>query len=188
MLTSGRDSEGKNSLLACRLAETPRSMLITFCAACMSLRSRWRPLMSYCDAAPRRSSKHQMKILQIIVVSVSTALLIGVGIYEYPYFMVQSYEKEWPEAWNSELYKLNYQQIVDKIGPPTEVAPAKQYQSWLKREPWGMFQLKIIFKNCCDDEVRPSEIYQIVRVIDRYEPARVSRLPSPFNVRQPHNK
>jgi hypothetical protein len=81
------------------------------------------------------------------------------------------------------LYNLNHRQIVEKLGPPSEDVSAKQYQSWLKREDWGMLQLKIEFKDCCDEASTPSGIYKIVRVKNRYEPLHFAKLAPPDGIR-----
>lgn len=117
---------------------------------------------------------------KIILSSIFVIILLTIGGWlAYPQFIVWLYGDGWPNSWNAELYNLNHRQIVEKIGQPSEDASAKEYQSWLKKEAWVEFQLKIGFEGCCDDRSKPSSIYKIVRVKDRYEPALYIRLPSP---------
>jgi hypothetical protein len=124
-----------------------------------------------------------MKTWVAIVFSLIAALLVAGAVYEYPYLVAQSREKEWPTEWNADLYNLNHRQIVEKLGAPSEDVSAKQYQSWLKREDWGMLQLKIEFKDCCDEASTPSGIYKIVRVKNRYEPLQFAKLAPPDGTR-----
>jgi hypothetical protein len=46
-----------------------------------------------------------------------------------------------------------------------------------------MLQLKIEFKDCCDEASTPSGIYKIVRAKNRYEPLHFAKLAPPDGIR-----
>ncbi|MES2039377.1 MAG: hypothetical protein V4495_16210 [Pseudomonadota bacterium] len=111
------------------------------------------------------------------ILQIGTCLLLGcicIGIYTYkiayPEYILTTYADHWPNAWNSDLSRLNHRQIVEKIGPPDEDLAAKDYQNWIKKESWGIFQLRILFRNCCDENSTPVGVEKIVRLKDRYKP------------------
>ncbi|MGO4702726.1 hypothetical protein [Dyella sp. 2RAB6] len=105
----------------------------------------------------------------------ATLILVGAWRLGYPAVLEQVHG-EIPSDWRLDYRRMTVGQINSALGEPSEVASAKEYQSWVRKHWWGVEELKIIAPGCCAPESRPSEAYYVVHAKGFYDPVATKRI------------
>lgn len=115
----------------------------------------------------------RLKLVKAIVLLSSVLVM---GYFLYPKIIIQLFGNNIPNTWNEELFKLNHAQLIQLLGNPDEDLSAKDYQTWLRYESWGMHQLRIGFRKCCNESTMPEDIHVIMYLNGRYKPIKMTEI------------
>jgi hypothetical protein len=117
----------------------------------------------------------QLTLKKTSIALIGMLILVGAWRLGYPAVLGQMHA-EVPPDWRLDFRRTTIGQINSTLGEPSEVASAKEYQSWVRKHWWGVEELKVIAPGCCTPESKPSEAYYIVRAKGFYEPVATKRI------------
>lgn len=118
-----------------------------------------------------------MQLTSKKVTAVLVGMLVLVGVWRLGYPVALGYAfGEVPPDWRINFRQMTIGQINSALGEPSEVASAKEYQSWVRKHWWGIEELRVITRDCCASESRPSEAYYLVHAKGFYDPVTTKRI------------
>lgn len=108
----------------------------------------------------------------VLLRSIGISLILAVLIYFfYPRLIFEIYGKDVPQLWTSDLSRMDFAQIHQKLGPPQEDLSVKGYQIWLEKHWWGAKILEVMSGSLCKPTEKPHIIVFSVYVKGWYNPA-----------------